>query len=71
MKIAILLFHLLIAITLSGFILLQSSKGGLGTAFGGGELYHSKRGAERAIFIATIVASILFFLTSVALLIVR
>lgn len=70
MKIAFLTFHLLVAVTLSGFILLQSSKGGLGSAFGGGELYHSKRGAERLIFQATIVASILFFITSVALVLV-
>ena len=70
MRIALLIVHLLIAIGLTAFILLQSSKGGLGAAFGGGEAYHSKRGAERMIFTATIVASILFFLTSIGLLLV-
>lgn len=68
MNIVLLPFHILIAIALSAFILLQSSKGGLGTGFGGGELYHSKRGAERAIFVATISATVLFFLTSIVLL---
>lgn len=67
MNIVLLTFHMLTAIALSAFILLQSSKGGLGTAFGGGELYHSKRGAERAIFVATITAAVLFFLTSLIL----
>lgn len=70
MKMVLLVLHLLIALALSAFILLQSSKGGLGAAFGGGEFYHSKRGAERVIFSATIVASVLFLLTSVGLLVV-
>lgn len=70
MKIVLLLFHLFIAAGLSILILVQSSKGGLGTAFGGGGSYHSKRGAEQVIFRATVIATILFFLTSVALVLV-
>lgn len=71
MKTVFLVFHLVVAISLSGLILLQTSKGGLGSTFGGGESYHSKRGAERAVFTATIVAACLFLLTSVGLLIGR
>lgn len=70
MKIVLLVFHLFIAAGLSILILVQSSKGGLGTAFGGGGSYHSKRGAEQVIFRATVIATILFFLTSVALVLV-
>ena len=69
MKTALLVFHLLVAIALSGLILLQTSKGGLGAAFGGGESYHSKRGAERIVFLATIVTASLFLLTSIGLLV--
>lgn len=71
MKAVLLIVHLLIAITLTGLILLQTSKGGLGAAFGGGEFYHSKRGAEQLVFRATIAVSILFLITSIALLLVR
>lgn len=70
MKIVLLIFHLFIAAGLSILILVQSSKGGLGTAFGGGGSYHSKRGAEQVIFRATVITTILFFLTSVALVLV-
>lgn len=55
-------------------VLLQSSEAGLGGAFGGGDGfssgYHSKRGAEKAIFIATIIIAVLFALTSFSLLII-
>jgi len=42
-------------------ILLQQKESGLGAAFGGsGQLYSTKRGAEKIIFIATIILSVLF-----------
>lgn len=66
MKTGILIFHILNAMGLVALILLQTSKGGLGSAFGGGEVYRSKRGAERVVFIATIVFSVLFLTTSIA-----
>ncbi len=47
-----------------GLILLQSSKGGLGGGLGGGELYRTKRGAEKVIFTGTIVVGALFLITS-------
>ncbi len=42
-------------------ILMQNRGSGLGSAFGGeGNVYMAKRGAEKNIFIATIVLAILF-----------
>lgn len=42
-------------------ILLQQRGSGLGSAFGGeGNVYMAKRGAEKAIFIATIVLAVIF-----------
>lgn len=71
MKTTVLLLHLMVAVILTGLILLQSSEGGLGSAWGGGETYHSKRGAERLVFRATIIVAALFLVTSVALLVVH
>lgn len=55
-------------------VLLQQSEAGLGGAFGGGDGfssgYHSKRGAEKVIFIATIVIAVLFAVTSFSLLLI-
>ncbi len=49
-------------------ILLQQSEAGLGGAFGGGDGFssgfHTKRGAERFIFIFTIVVAVLFVAVS-------
>ncbi|HAU66566.1 TPA: preprotein translocase subunit SecG [Candidatus Uhrbacteria bacterium] len=51
-----------LAIILMASILLQSRGTGLGAAFGGGgNVYRTKRGAEKKIFQFTIVVSILFF----------
>ena len=48
-------------------ILLQRQGAGLSGAFGGeGEFYHSRRGAEKFLFMATIILSTLFFLTALA-----
>lgn len=42
-------------------ILLQNQGSGLGTAFGGeSSFYRSKRGAEKALFIITIMLSVVF-----------
>lgn len=66
MKLVIIFIHIAIALALISLILLQSSQGGLGSAFGGGELYRTKRGAERIVFIATIAAAAVFLLSSIA-----
>lgn len=53
--------QLIIAIFLIIFILLQNRGSGLGAAFGGsGDVYLTKRGAEKTIFILTIILATLF-----------
>lgn len=66
MKPIILTIHLIVTIALIALILLQNSKGGLGSAFGGGEWYRTKRGAEKIVFFATIIATVAFLATSIA-----
>lgn len=52
---------IVVAILLIITILLQQRGSGLGAAFGGeGNVYMAKRGAEKMIFYASIVLSILF-----------
>lgn len=47
-------------------ILLQKQGSGLSGAFGGeGEFYHTKRGAEKFLFVSTVALSALFFGTAV------
>lgn len=65
MKIFFLFFQCIVAVLLIVLILLQTSKGGLGNAFGGADYYRTKRGAERIVFIATVVTAVLFLLSSV------
>ncbi|MBI5619802.1 preprotein translocase subunit SecG [Candidatus Gottesmanbacteria bacterium] len=67
----LLVSHILITVALIACILLQTSKGGLGSAWGGGEFYRTKRGAEKILFLATIFFAVLFFVTSIASLIIR
>jgi len=71
MKLALLIIHVLVSVLLITLILLQSSKGGLGSAFGGGGAYRTRRGAEKLVFNATIVLAIVFLITSVTNMIVR
>ncbi|OGG29780.1 preprotein translocase subunit SecG [Candidatus Gottesmanbacteria bacterium RIFCSPLOWO2_01_FULL_49_10] len=71
MKLLFLILHSVVSVLLVTFVLLQSSQGGLGSAFGGGEFYRTKRGAERVIFTATIVTAVAFFITSIVNLIAR
>jgi preprotein translocase subunit SecG len=55
-------------------VLLQQSDAGAGAAFGGGDGFssghHTKRGAEKTIFISTIVIAVLFAITSFSLLLI-
>jgi len=54
--------QIVLAVLLTGTILLQQKGAGLGAAFGGSSnVYSTKRGAEKIIFRATIVLAILFF----------
>ncbi len=64
--------QIVLSVLLIAGVLLQRSDAGLGSGFGGGDGfssgYHTKRGAEKTIFIGTIVVSVLFALSSFSLL---
>lgn len=65
-KIAQFIFGVLLILA----ILMQNRGAGLGGVFGGsGGVYLAKRGLEKKLFMATIVISILFFATSLAIII--
>lgn len=70
MKTILLVVHMVVSIALIGLVLLQSSKGGL-SSFGGGEMYRTKRGAEKIVFALTIAAAAIFLLTSIANILLR
>ena len=54
--------QIILALLLIAAVLLQAQGTGLGAAFGGGgNVYRTKRGAEKKLFQATIVIAILFF----------
>jgi preprotein translocase subunit SecG len=56
-----------IAILMMAAILMQSRGTGLGAAFGGeGNVYRTKRGVEKSLFITTIVLAVAFFGLSLA-----
>lgn len=55
------IIQLVSAVLLIAAILIQSRGAGLGGVFGGeGGVYRTKRGAEKIIFIATIVLAVIF-----------
>lgn len=59
---AIPIAQIVLAVVLMGLILIQSKGSGLSGVFGGeGNVYSTRRGAEKVIFSATIVVAILFF----------
>lgn len=55
--------QIILSIILIALILMQNSSAGAGGAFGGGDfasVSHTKRGAEKAVFVFTIIIAILF-----------
>jgi len=63
--------QLAVAVLLVGAILMQQRGTGLGSAFGGsGEIYRSKRGLEKTLFMATIILATLFIVGSLINLII-
>lgn len=55
------------AILLITVILMQNQGGGVSGLFGGsGNAYMTKRGLEKKLFVATIVISVIFFVISIA-----
>ncbi len=56
------IIQIVLAVILIAAVLLQQRGVGLSATFGGeGNIYRTKRGLEKALFIVTIVVSILFF----------
>lgn len=59
------ILQIIIAILLSIAILLQQRGAGLGAAFGGeGNIYRTKRGLEKGLFIATIILAACFLIVA-------
>ncbi|HYD35365.1 MAG TPA: preprotein translocase subunit SecG [Vitreimonas sp.] len=57
--------QIILAILITGAILLQAQGSGLGSTWGGGgETYHTRRGIEKVIFYASFVLVGLFIITS-------
>ncbi len=60
------IIQIVLSVLLVTTILLQQRGTGLGSAFGGGgEVFRTKRGIEKALFYASIGLSVLFFLTAI------
>lgn len=67
MKQILSIIQIVISSLLIIFILIQAQRGGFGNSFGGfGDFYKTKRGAEKIIFIATLILSAFFLLVSIA-----
>jgi len=66
MELALSIIQIISSIALIALIMIQNKSGGLSEAFGGGgaEVYHTKKGAEKFIFIGTIVFSVIFLGTA-------
>lgn len=65
--------QIVLSVILVGLILIQRSDAGAGGAFGGGDSggsFHTKRGAEKVIFNATITVAIVFAISSFATLLI-
>jgi preprotein translocase subunit SecG len=59
--------QIVLAILLTTAIMVQASGTGLGAAFGGGgNVYRTKRGAEKKLFQLTVILAILFFAVALA-----
>ena len=71
MKQVLLVIQIIIGVVLISFILIQNSKGGLGTAFGGGGEFRTKRGAEQVLFKATILLAVFFFIIAIVNLLIK
>lgn len=62
MQTFLIIIQAVLGVLLITFILLQAKGTGLGAAFGGeGQVFHSRRGAEKRLHQLTVVVAILFF----------
>lgn len=61
MKLVLDIVQIVVTVLLTGCVLLQARGSGLGAAFGGSDnIISTRRGAEKGIFIVTIVLSAIF-----------
>ncbi len=63
----LLIIHVIACLMLIAVVLMQSGKGGLGSAFGGGESFFGGKGAAPFLATATTVLAVLFMATSLTL----
>ena len=60
------------SVAIIGLVIIQPKGTGLGSSFGGsGEMFRSKRGAEKTITYLTVIFAVLFAINSVVLLILK
>lgn len=62
----LMILQILVSMLLLFSILIQANGTSVGRAFGGSTSYHTKRGAEKALFVATIVLVVIFVTLSIA-----
>lgn len=63
----VLVIQVIISVLMLIAILMQSQGSGMGTSFGGGgEFYRSRRGIEKLLMRITVILAVLFFITSIA-----
>jgi len=61
------IFQIVSSVLLVMSVLLQQQGSGLGSAFGGeGNVFRTRRGVERILFISTIVFAVMFFGSAIA-----
>ena len=72
MRNVLLWLQIAVSVLLVTAILLQQKGVGLGAAFGGsGQIYRSKRGLEKGLFIGTIILAVLFVVIALLNLIIK
>ena len=65
MKNILLIINIVVAIAITGLILLQGKGAGLGSAWGGGgEMFQTRRGIEKVTLRITVVLIVIFFVLS-------
>ncbi|MCA9372724.1 preprotein translocase subunit SecG [Candidatus Woesebacteria bacterium] len=66
----LLVAQIILSVIITTVVLLQAQGAGLGSTWGGGgETYHTKRGLEKVLVYVTVIAIVLFTLSSIAALI--
>ena len=66
MKNTLLIVQIILSVIIVASILLQAQGTGLGASWGGGgETYHTRRGVEKVVYYLTMVALVLFIVTSI------